>query len=267
MHFAVLGSGSGGNATVLRRGDAALLIDCGLSLRQLERRLALIDCPPTALIAILITHEHSDHIGGAAALSRKYRIPIVTSYGAHDAARERLAQAWGVEAIRADHAFDFGVFNVQPVLVPHDAREPCQFVIGDGESRFGMLTDLGQATPHVLREFSALDALVLEFNHEPALLANSAYPLFLRERIAGPHGHLGNDAAAALLEQLDTSRLHTLVAAHLSEKNNRPDLVAGYLRDHAPAAVRCTIAEQYAPLPWQAVTRGAQHAVTRAAGR
>lgn len=267
MHFAVLGSGSGGNATVLRRGDQALLIDCGLSVREIERRLALIDCAPTALIAILISHEHADHIAGAAALSRRYRIPIVTSSGTLAAARERLAQAWGVEAIRADHAFDFGVFHVRPVLVPHDAREPCQFVIGDGEGRFGMLTDLGQATPHVLREFSALDALVLEFNHEPALLANSAYPPFLRERIAGPDGHLGNDAAAALLDHLDTSRLHTLVAAHLSEKNNRPALVAAYLRDHAPTDTHCAIAEQHAPLPWLAVTGRAPGAATRIAGR
>lgn len=266
MHFAVLGSGSGGNATVVRRGDAALLIDCGLSVRQLERRMALIDCTPETLTAILVTHEHDDHIAGAAALSRKYAIPIVTSHGTHAAARERLAQAHGVEAVRSDRDFDFGVFKVKPVLVPHDAREPCQFVIGDGESRFGMLTDLGHATAHVLREFGALDALVLEFNHEPALLAASAYPAFLRERIAGPYGHLGNDAALALLAGLDTSRLHTLVAAHLSEKTNRPGLVADHLRERAPAAARCSIADQHQPLPWQAVARP-RRAAANAGGR
>lgn len=267
MHFAVLGSGSAGNATVLRRGDEALLIDCGLSVRQLEQRMALVDSSPGMLVAILITHEHDDHVAGAATLSRKYGIPIITSHGTHAAARERLANAHGVETLRADHGFEFGAFQVQPVLVPHDAREPCQFVISDGESRFGMLTDLGHVTPHVLREFGALDALVLEFNHEPALLATSVYPQFLKERIAGPHGHLGNDAAAALLDRLDCSRLHTLVAAHLSEKNNRVGLVAHYLHAHAPAAVQCLIAGQHAPLPWLSVARAEGHAARPAVGR
>lgn len=266
MHFAVLGSGSAGNATVVRRGADALLIDCGLSLRQLERRLALLECSPEAILAILITHEHDDHVAGAAALSRKYRIPILTSHGTASAARERLAQAYGIEHLYPDRGIDFGQFHIQPVLVPHDAREPCQFVVSDGEVRFGMLTDIGQVTPHLLREFGGLDALVLEFNHDPALLADSVYPPFLRERIAGPYGHLSNPQAVAMLGALDTSRLHTLVAAHLSEKTNRAALVADHLHRHAPAATRCLIAEQQAPLPWLAVRPALPCPVARRAG-
>ncbi len=250
MRFSVLGSGSGGNATLVQCGDAALLIDCGLSVRQLERRMALLDFSPAAIAAILITHEHDDHIAGAAALSRKYRIPILTSHGTQAAAVERLADAYGVDYLIPDRSIDFDVFNIQAVLVPHDAREPCQFVITDGAVRFGILTDLGQITPHLLREFAALDALVLEFNHDVELLAGSVYPPFLRERIGGPYGHLSNLQAADMLARLDVSRLRTLVAAHLSEKTNRPALVAEHLREQVPALARWAIAEQHQALPW-----------------
>ncbi|CAN0424001.1 unnamed protein product, partial [Phaeothamnion confervicola] len=245
MRFSVLGSGSAGNATLLACGNEALLIDCGLSVRQLERRLALLDFPPTAIAAILITHEHHDHIAGAAALSRKYRIPILTSHGTQAAAAQRLKPAYGVDYLSPDRNIDFGVFNIQAVLVPHDAREPCQFVITDGEWRFGMLTDVGQITPHLLREFAGLDALVLEFNHDPALLAGSVYPPFLRERIGGPYGHLSNPQAADMLARLEVSRLRTLVAAHLSEKTNSPALVAEQLCALTPARARWAIAAQH----------------------
>ena len=253
MRFSVLGSGSAGNATLIACGDEALLIDCGLSVRQLERRLALLDFPPAAIVAILITHEHQDHIAGAAALSRKYRIPILTSHGTQAAAALRLSSAHGIDYLSLDRSVDLGVFNIQAVLVPHDAREPCQFVITDGEWRFGMLTDVGQITPHLLREFAALDALVLEFNHDVTLLADSVYPPFLRERIGGPYGHLSNLQAADMLAKLDLSRLRTLVAAHLSEKTNRPALVAERLCALTPARARWAIADQHQALPWCAV--------------
>lgn len=267
MRFSVLGSGSAGNATLLACGDEALLIDCGLSLRQLERRMALLDFPPAAITAILITHEHADHIASAAALSRKYRIPILTTHGTHAAAVERLACAYGIDYLSADSRIDFGVFNIQAVRVPHDAREPCQFVITDGEWRFGMLTDVGQITPHLLREFAALDALVLEFNHDAALLAASVYPHFLRERIGGPYGHLSNLQAADMLARLDVARLRTLVAAHLSEKTNRPALVAEYLRELAPARARWAIAKQHEILPWCALGETTEYPTTRRAER
>jgi phosphoribosyl 1,2-cyclic phosphodiesterase len=250
MRFSVLGSGSGGNATLVQCGDEALLIDCGLSLRQLERRMALLAFPPAAIAAILITHEHDDHIAGAAAFSRKYSIPVLTSHGTQAAAAERLSTAYGVDYLIADADIDFGVFNIRAVRVPHDAREPCQFVISDGTWRFGILTDVGQITPHLLRSFATLDALVLEFNHDVELLAGSVYPPFLRERIGGPYGHLSNHQALGMLQRLDVSRLRTLVAAHLSEKTNCPKLVAGHLREQVPAHIDWAIANQHQPLPW-----------------
>jgi phosphoribosyl 1,2-cyclic phosphodiesterase len=250
MRFSVLGSGSAGNATLVARGDQGLLIDCGLTVRELERRLALVDFPPSALIAIVLTHEHDDHIAGAAALSRKYRIPILTTGGTERAAAARLVKAYGIDNLLADRSIEVGPFTLTAVLVPHDAREPCQFVLSDGEWRFGILTDVGQITAHLLREFADLDALVLEFNHDVELLAASAYPPYLRARIGGPYGHLSNLQASRLLEQLDLSRLRTLVAAHLSENTNRPALVAACLRARVPAHASWHIAHQQAPLPW-----------------
>ena len=250
MRFSVLGSGSAGNATLVVRGEHALLIDCGLTVRQLERRLAVIDFPPTALSVIVLTHEHDDHIAGAAALSRKYRIPILTTHGTQTAAAERLINAYGIDYLIPGRSVEFGAFTVTSVLVPHDAREPCQFVLDDGEWRLGILTDVGQVTTHLLREFAGLDGLVLEFNHDVDLLADSIYPRYLRERIAGPYGHLSNAQACAMLEQLDLSRLRTLVAAHLSEKTNSPALVAACLRERVPAHTCWHIANQHEPLPW-----------------
>lgn len=250
MRFSVLGSGSGGNATLVARGEQGLLIDCGLTVRQLELRLAAVDFPPSALSAIVLTHEHDDHIAGAAALSRKYRIPILTTHGTQTAAAERLVNAHGIDFLLPDRSIDFGAFTITAVLVPHDARQPCQFVLDDGEWRFGILTDVGQVTPHLLREFAGLDAMVLEFNHDVDLLSGSVYPPALRERIAGPYGHLSNVQASAMLEQLDLSQLRTLVAAHLSAKTNSPALVAACLREHLPAHARWHIAHQHEPLPW-----------------
>ena len=267
MRFSVLGSGSAGNATLVQCGADALLIDCGLSVRQLERRMALLEFSPAAITAILITHEHDDHIAGAAALSRKYRIPILTTHGTQAAAAERLVNGYGIDYLIPDSSIDFGVFSIRAVLVPHDAREPCQFVITDGQWRFGMLTDLGQITPHLLREFAELDALVLEFNHDVEMLAGSVYPPYLRERIAGPYGHLSNAQAAALLERLDLARLRTLVAAHLSEKTNSPALVAESLREQVPAHARWAIANQHEPLPWCNLGETSPNHVARRAAR
>lgn len=263
MRFSVLGSGSAGNATLVARGEQGLLIDCGLTVRELERRLAAIHFAPTALRAIVLTHEHHDHIAGAAALSRKYRIPILTTHGTQTAAAERLANAHGIDYLIADGSIEFGAFTLNAVLVPHDAREPCQFVLGDGEWRLGILTDVGQVTPHLLREFAGLDAMVLEFNHDVGRLADSVYPPSLRERIAGPYGHLSNVQASAMLEQLDLSQLRTLVAAHLSEKTNSPALVAACLRERVPAHARWHIAKQHEPLPWCEVGEVSTHRAVR----
>lgn len=254
MRFSVLGSGSAGNATLVARGDQALLFDCGLSLRELERRMAAIGFSPTALSAIVITHEHDDHLASAAAASRRYRVPLYTTHGTEAAAGARLAQPHGLEYLVPERRCELGGFTLTAVLVPHDAREPCQFVIESDEARLGLLTDLGQVTPHLLRAYADLDGLILEFNHDARLLADSAYPPYLRARIGGPYGHLGNHQAADLLERLPTARLRHLVAAHLSEKTNTPAHVERLLAPRTPPGARAAIANQHAPLPWCELT-------------
>lgn len=233
MRFASLGSGSEGNALVVEAGAAAgpvrILIDCGFGLTRARQRLERLGLSPRDLHAVFVTHEHGDHLGGAVRLVRAAGVPLCITRGTVAAGLGVVPEQLPVHFIEADRPIELEGLRVEPVPVPHDAREPVQFVVDDGVHRLGVLTDLGQSTPHLERSLSRLDALVLECNHDPELLRGGPYPWALKRRIAGPWGHLGNDAAAALLANLDQSRLRTVVAAHLSRSNNRPELARAAL--------------------------------------
>lgn len=228
MRFNSLGSGSEGNALLVECGSGTapvrLLIDCGFGVREATRRLALLGLAPGDLHAVLVTHEHGDHIGGAARLAVAAGAPLYLTHGTAQAGRAALRPAAQLRMIDPHRPFEIGGVIVEPVAVPHDAREPVQFVIDDGSARLGVLTDLGHSTAHVIRAMSRLDAIVLECNHDEAMLQASDYPMALKRRIAGDYGHLANSASAGLLAAIDHSRLHTVVAAHLSRSNNRPEL-------------------------------------------
>ncbi|MDM0080662.1 MBL fold metallo-hydrolase [Variovorax sp. J31P179] len=228
LRFRSLGSGSTGNATLVEATSGGrvtrLLIDCGFALRHLDARLAAAGLAAADIDAVFITHEHGDHIGCARALSRRERIPVWMSEGtwlatgAHD--YEGLLQL-----ARDGIDIEVGDLCIQPFTVPHDAREPLQLRCTDGARHLGVLTDLGHATPHVLARLMGLDALLLEFNHDSDLLAGSAYPPFLKQRVGGNYGHLSNSAAGAIARAVHHGGLRHLLAAHLSEQNNRPDIV------------------------------------------
>jgi phosphoribosyl 1,2-cyclic phosphodiesterase len=226
MRFASLGSGSKGNALLVEAGTTRVLIDCGFGPRNLAQRCARLGVDADTLDAIIVTHEHSDHIGGAFACAKRYGAKLCMTNGTYAA----IAQAKsGIESmglnlclIDSHAAFAIGDMEIQPFPVPHDAREPVQFVLSDGCRRLGILTDLGFATPHVIECLHGCDALVLECNHDAEMLAQGNYPPSLKQRIGGRFGHLDNASAAALLAQLDRSRLQYLIAAHLSEHNNTP---------------------------------------------
>lgn len=224
MRFALLGSGSLGNALVVEAGRTRLLMDCGFSVGETVRRLERLALSPDQLSGILITHEHDDHFGGVARLARKFSLPVWVTPGTLRGLEALLEGVAEVRRIEGYARLSIGDIEVQPFPVPHDAREPAQYVFGDGARRLGVLTDTGCATAHIRRVLDRCDALVLETNHDCGLLAAGDYPETLKRRIAGRLGHLDNAAAAALLAALDCSRLRHMVAAHLSQSNNRPDL-------------------------------------------
>jgi phosphoribosyl 1,2-cyclic phosphodiesterase len=232
VRFASLGSGSEGNALLVEAASGTtttrILLDCGFSAKEAQKRLERLGCRAEDLDAIVITHEHTDHIGSALTLARKWSIPLYMSWGTAravgaDEANVDLHVLWGDESVA------IGDLSVLPYTVPHDAREPLQYVFSNGACRLGVLTDVGASTPHITSVLSGCDALVLESNHDVEMLAASRYPPSLKRRIGGTHGHLNNDAAGEILASLDRSRLRHVVAAHLSQQNNLPHLAQAAL--------------------------------------
>lgn len=253
MRFAALGSGSRGNALVVEAGGTRVLLDCGFGPRIVEQRLAVLGLVPEDIHGVVVTHEHSDHIGGVERCARRYDWPVYLTYGTCMAG---IAQASGFrcEVISSHQEFSIGDLAIQPFPVPHDAREPAQFSFSDGVVTLGVLTDVGEATSHIVESLSGCDALVLECNHDERLLASGNYPSSLKRRIGGRLGHLANHAAAELLGRLDTSRLQHMVAAHLSEQNNTPALA----RDALASVLGCAtewigIAGQEDGFGWRAI--------------
>ena len=249
MRFASLGSGSKGNATLVEAGGTRVLIDCGFSCAEAEKRLARLSLSPADLDAILVTHEHADHISGVARLSRRHALPVWMTAGTEAAHKGGEPAAW--HCINSHRAFRIGNLEIEPFPVPHDAREPCQFVFSDGRRRLGLLTDVGSLTVHLLQALEGLDALILECNHDPGMLATGPYPDSLKQRVGGPFGHLSNQQAADIISKISTDRLQHLVAAHISEKNNRPQLALGCLAE-AVGESRFGIlaADQPSGMPW-----------------
>jgi phosphoribosyl 1,2-cyclic phosphodiesterase len=254
VRFSSIGSGSRGNATLIEARDTLVLLDCGFSVAETERRMRLRGHDPADLAAILVTHEHGDHIGGVARLSRQYDIPVYLTPGTLRAAPDPAFAE--VRLVNCHRGFAIGALGVEPMPVPHDAREPCQFVFTDGAVRLGVLTDTGHVTRHVEQMFAACDALVLECNHDTGLLESGPYPPMLKRRVGGRLGHLNNAQSAALLSTLDHARLQHVVAVHLSEQNNTPELALRALAAAMPGgAGRLFAADQDSGFDWREVIR------------
>lgn len=219
MRFASIGSGSAGNGTLVESGDTLLLIDCGFSIKETTARMAKLGVEPSQLSAILVTHEHSDHWKGVAPLARRFRLPVYLTAGTFNAVAQS-AGSGDFQLIDSHTSFDVGAITVNPVAVPHDAREPVQYTFCSGGRKLGILTDLGSLTAHVVAQYSGCHGLLVEANHDLDRLAAGPYPDFLKQRVAGNWGHLNNQQTAALLAQIDNSRLATLVIGHVSTKNN-----------------------------------------------
>ena len=230
MRFCSLGSGSTGNAWVVESGTTRVLVDCGVAPRRLRARLQAAGIEPDSIAAVLITHEHDDHVGAVLPFVRKGLARVYATWGTLRASGTALAlPTERLMEIAADRTVVIGDLGVRPVPVPHDAREPVQYVFDDGRARMAIVTDLGAGTPHLAAACADLDALVLEANHDAQMLARGPYPDFLKQRVGGPFGHLSNAASAAFLATVAGPRLRHVVAAHLSLTNNTPQLARAAL--------------------------------------
>lgn len=251
MRFASLGSGSKGNGTLVEEGDTCILIDCGFTLKEVEHRLARLGKAAEQISAILVTHEHGDHAAGVMPLARKYQIPVHATKGTS------RASAWiedDYHPIDVHESFAVNELQITPVAVPHDAKEPSQFVIGNGKKRFGLLTDVGSVTTHMLERYDACDAYFVECNHDTQLLQSGSYPDMLKRRVGGDYGHLNNDQAAAFLKAVVSHNTQHIVIGHLSEKNNTP----AHALKAVVGALNCTqnditIANQQLGFAWRTI--------------
>jgi phosphoribosyl 1,2-cyclic phosphodiesterase len=254
MRFASLGSGSKGNAWLVEAETTRVMLDCGFGVRETAARLQRLGVEPEDIAAVVVTHEHSDHVRGAAAFANRYGARVWLTHGCRvmlEASGE-VPERLGLVDSHAE--FAIGGLSLRPFPVPHDAREPVQFVVSDGARRWGLLTDAGHVTDYMVAMLDGCDALALECNHDVERLRRGSYPAALKARILGRYGHLDNAAAAGLLARIGRDRLQHVVAAHLSEENNTPELARAALAE----ALGCSpdwvgVADQAGGLAWRAI--------------
>jgi phosphoribosyl 1,2-cyclic phosphodiesterase len=250
LSFCLLGSGSKGNAAYIKTNNSAILVDCGISARQAVLRMEACGLDPYQVKAIVVTHEHRDHVAGVRVLSKRLRCPVLTSEATWQAMNDK--QAVRQQTIPKGRAFEVGELNLQAFGVSHDAVDPIGLVIWSGNSRLGVATDLGQPTRLVQARLAGCQALVVEANHDLQMLATGPYAHWLKQRVRSRHGHLSNQQGAELIASVMHRNLEQVVLAHLSETNNLPDLAreaaAGTL-EQAGSRSQLHVAAQDRPTP------------------
>jgi len=241
LKFASLGSGSEGNALLIStassitstttKATTTVMLDCGFGIKETERRLVRLGVSAADLSAIVVTHEHQDHVGGVFKFARRHGLPVWLTHGTYQAVSKVPKNCSDVQMhfCRDGQPLAIGDLQLTPYTVPHDAREPVQYVASDGKLRLGVLTDAGKSTNHLINALTGCDALILECNHDRQMLRDSAYPPSLKRRIGGEYGHLSNEVASEILVALDQSVLRKVVGAHLSLRNNTRELALAAL--------------------------------------
>jgi len=246
VRLGILASGSGGNALVVEADGTSVLLDCGLSYRQLVVRMAEARFAPGRIEAVFLSHEHDDHVKGVEVFHRRHPVPVLATAGT---AATMASGPRPTELLRAGRAVRVGALEVLPVPTSHDASEPVGWVVTCGACRVGIATDTGVVTAALREHLRGCHALLIECNHDRDLLRVGPYPWPLKQRILSRTGHLSNDQARTALEDLMHDGLELVVGMHLSETNNRPEMVQAELAPlFAGMGVRLGIANQDAPL-------------------
>ncbi|HDI60012.1 MAG TPA: MBL fold metallo-hydrolase [Desulfobacteraceae bacterium] len=248
LHFCVLASGSKGNAVYVSDGETTILIDAGLSGVEIERRLRSRCLDPARIDAIVVSHEHTDHIRGVGVLARRYRLPVYLTRGTQTNGATALGRIDNLVHFQPGRAFAIHTLHLHPFALPHDAADPSGFTIEGNGSKLGIATDLGIAPAMIRTHLADCGALVLEANHDPRMLMEGPYPWPLKQRIAGRTGHLSNPEARDLLGRVRHDGLRHVVLAHLSEINNTPECALNIVAEGlGPCRARLTVALQGQP--------------------
>ncbi|MCK9176003.1 MAG: MBL fold metallo-hydrolase [Desulforhopalus sp.] len=248
MNFSVLGSGSKGNCVYVESGETAVFIDAGFSGRQILLRLGAVGRDASLVRAICLTHEHSDHINGAGIISRKLEIPVYGNKGTLKNGRKKMGRLFRTVPFETGEHLEIGALSIHSFAISHDTADPVGFVVSDGKSSLGYLTDTGKTTCLMDTRLAACNGLILEFNHDLEMLKNGPYPLPLQQRVRSSRGHLCNEDAAEFLAGVQSCVLRHVVLAHLSEKNNLPRLAQQAAGAVLNAGVELHTASQSEPL-------------------
>lgn len=250
MEIAVVGSGSKGNCSLIRSGSNILMVDCGFSLKETEQRLLQLGLNGSDISALLITHEHSDHIGGVKRFATKFNTPLYMTHGTKQYFDKREIDLSGqLTEISLEQVFSLEDIKVTPVPVPHDAKEPCQYVFEGHGIKLGLLSDIGHISQTVRKAYSDCDALFIECNHDREMLADGPYPQKLKGRVRGDWGHLSNCQTVEFLARIQTGLRHLLIG-HISETNNSQDSVKAALAALTDLSCAPVLAPQHDVQQW-----------------
>jgi len=253
LQVASLGSGSAGNALLIRSAETLLLLDCGFTLKETTARMAKLGLSPANIDGVLISHEHGDHIRGVGPLSRKFATPVWLTHGTYNALRDKRFPH--THLISAHQGFNIGDIKIEPFPTPHDAAESCQYVFNYQSVSFACVTDLGTSTPHVEAMLKNVNALLVESNYDEHMLRHGPYPISLQARIRSDFGHLGNVQAGELIKRIDHKGLHTILLGHLSEQNNTDEAAANTMAGYVPQNdQRVNVLAQHSCSQWFDVT-------------
>lgn len=253
LQFASLNSGSNGNCYYVGNEKEAVLIDAGISLREIERRMARLRLPMERVKALFITHEHSDHVTGLTALTRKCKIPVYITEGTHEALSQPLDPEF-LNIIKAPEIIEIGDLQVQSFVKHHDAAEPVSFVVSNAHASMGVFTDIGHACSEVKKHFKRCDAILLESNYCDTMLEEGRYPEHLKRRIRGRQGHLSNDQALELFLKHKSKNLQLLILGHLSQNNNTMEKVSKVFTGHTKN-VEIVVASRHKESPLFTISR------------